>query len=126
MLDKNIPNALITKPPIWITNMAIYDRKTVAFGPFIFQRGKDKILGMELGDGDTYIRLFDGNRYREFKYDSADIQEDKVIFRDGERKFEVRGIELQDAEIFGFNPRRPGLTKEQLINEALRLFQPKV
>lgn len=120
------PDSLLLTPPVWINPLGMDSRTRAAWGPFIFEEGKNKIVGMELYDYGTAISFSDGDRMRSFAYKEAKVEEGKVIFTNKNVTFAIRPIELEDAPEFGYNRRRPGLTKEQLINEALRAFQPRI
>jgi len=120
------PNELTLTPPVWLNTLQLLDNRRKAWGPFVYEEGQNKIIGMELRDYDEAITFTDGERIRTFPYKKAEAQGDRVIFTTKNSSFVIRPIELEDAPEFGYNRRRPGLTKEQLINEALRAFQPRI
>jgi len=120
------PDSLTLTPPVWLNTLQLNDISRKAWGPFIYEEGKKKIIGMELRDFSEAITFSDGERIRTFPYNKAEVEGDKVIFTNKNTTFVIRPIEVEDAPEFGYNKRRPGLTKEQLINEALRAFQPRI
>lgn len=120
------PDSLTLTPPVWLNTLQLNDNRRKAWGPFIYEEGKNKIIGMELRDFNEAITFSDGERTRTFPYDEAEVEGDKVIFTNKNTTFVIRPIEIEDAPEFGYNKRRPGLTKEALINEALRAFQPRI
>lgn len=120
------PDELTLTPPVWLNTLQLLDNRRKVWGPFVYEEGQNKIIGMELRDYDEAITFTDGERTRTFPYKKAEAQGDRVIFTTKNSSFVIRPIELEDAPEFGYNRRRPGLTKEQLINEALRAFQPRI
>lgn len=118
------PEALVLRAPIWINTLGLTNKLRKAWGPFVLEQGENKIVGMELYDYEQGITFSDGDRMRTFPYKTAEVEGDVVRYTNKDFTFIVRPIELDDAPLFGYNRRRPGLTKEQLINEALRAFQP--
>lgn len=120
------PEELTLTPPVWLNTLQLSDNRRKVWGPFVYEEGNKKIIGMELRDFDEAISFTDGERTRAFPYKKAETQGDRVLFTTKDSSFVIRPIELDDAPEFGYNKRRPGLTKEQLINEALRAFQPRI
>lgn len=121
---EDYPKSLILTPPIFLPNMRFRHKRLKAWGPFVFEQGVKKIIGMELWDEGDRIHFSDGERARFFAYERAEVVGDAVVFYNREITFKIRPIDLIDAPEFGFKKKRPGLTKEQLINMALRAFQP--
>jgi len=98
---------LILNPPIW----GGPDEGVIAYGPFILERGKNKIVGMYLRQEDEEtISIYDGARTRRFIQDSVTL----------------RGLEIKDAKEVGLDSDRAGLSKEDVISKALLMFQPPV
>lgn len=98
---------LILNPPLW----GGPDAGVLAYGPFILERGRNKIVGMYLRKvDDEVISIFDGARTRRFPKDSITL----------------RGMEIKDAKEVGLDIERAGLTKEDVISKALLAFQPPV
>lgn len=120
------PKELVLTAPIWLNTLGLSNRLRKAWGPFIFEQGDKKIIGMELYDYGEGITFSDGNRMRTFTYKKAEVEGNLVRYQTRDSSFVIRPIELEDAPEFGYNRRKPGLTKEQLINEALRSFQPVI
>jgi hypothetical protein len=98
---------LILTPPLWSLGKT---PRVIAYGPFIAERGKNKLVGMYLRqeDEDTIV-FWDGTRERYFA-------EDEII---------LRGMETKDAAVVELDPKRAGLTKEDVITKALLAFQPR-
>ncbi len=98
---------LILTPPLWAKGKT---PRVIAYGPFIAERGKNKLVGMYLrqDDEDTIV-FWDGNRERYFA-------EDEIT---------LRGMETKDAALVELDPKRAGLTKEDVITKALLAFQPR-
>ena len=96
---------LILNPPLW----GGPDEGVIAYGPFLLERGKNKIVGMYLREeGEEIISIFDGSRTRRFPKDSVTL----------------RGLEIKDAKEVGLDSDRAGLSKEDVISKALLAFQP--
>ena len=131
-MEIRYPEALILTQPIWQLPNDYTHPNEVARGPFVFERtmpnGKTvKLVGMRLAiEGTNNLLFSDGERMRYYGFDSIEVDGDKVIYQAGQEKFVIRPIELKDAAILFVDPNRAGLTKEDLINEALRVFQPRV
>ena len=98
---------LILTPPLWSLGKT---PRVIAYGPFIAERGKNKLVGMYLRqeDEDTIV-FWDGTRERYFA-------EDEIT---------LRGMEIKDAALVELDPKRAGLTKEDVISKALLAFQPR-
>jgi hypothetical protein len=98
---------LILTPPLWSLGKT---PRVIAYGPFVAEKDNNKLLGMYLmqDDKDT-ISFWDGNRNRYFE----------------ENEITLRGIQVKDAKLVGLDPKRAGLTKENVINAALLQFQPR-
>jgi hypothetical protein len=98
---------LILTPPLWALGKT---PRVIAYGPFIAERGKNKLVGMYLRqeDEDTIV-FWDGTRERYFA-------EDEIT---------LRGMETKDAALVELDPKRAGLTKEDVITKALLAFQPR-
>lgn len=98
---------LILAPPLWALGKT---PRVIAYGPFIAERGKNKLVGMYLRQEDEETIVFwDGTRERYFA-------EDEIT---------LRGMETKDADLVGLDPKRAGLTKEDVITKALLAFQPR-
>jgi len=96
---------LILNPPIWGGS----DEGVIAYGPFLLERGKNKIVGMYLRQEDEEtISIYDGARTRRFIQDSVTL----------------RGLEIKDAKEVGLDSDRASLSKEDVISKALLAFQP--
>ena len=97
---------LILTPPLWGLGKT---PRVIAYGPFIVEKGKHRLVGMYLMQEDEEtISFWDGNRNRYF-------QEDEVT---------LRGLETKDADLVQLDFKRAGLTKEDVISKALLAFQP--
>ena len=116
----DVPEALITTPPIW--GSVVPDEIPVfAYGPFILQRSKDRILGMYLVEDEPDVFSFwDGARERWFQLENTRIEGDSIKFEGGS----FRPITLADADLVQLDKDRIGLTQTDVINRALLLFQP--
>ena len=98
---------LILTPPLWGTGKT---PRVIAYGPFIAEKGKNRLVGMYLRQEDENTIVFwDGNRERYFA-------EDEIT---------LRGMEIKDADLVELDPKRAGLTKEDVITKALLAFQPR-
>lgn len=98
---------LILTPPLWGLGKT---PNVLAYGPFIAERDKKRLVGMYLRqDDENTIVFWDGNRERYFA-------EDEITFR---------GMEVKDADLVELDPKRAGLTKEDVITKALLAFQPR-
>ncbi len=97
---------LILTAPLWSINR---NPRVIAYGPFIAEQGKNRLVGMYLMQEDEEtITFWDGTRERYFR-------EDEIT---------LRGMELKDAKLVQLDPNRAGLTKEDVISKALLAFQP--
>lgn len=98
---------LILIPPLWGIGKT---PRVIAYGPFIAEKGKNRLVGMYLRQEDENTIVFwDGNRERYFS-------EDEIT---------LRGMEIKDADLVELDPKRAGLTKEDVITKALLAFQPR-
>lgn len=96
---------LILTPPIWFIGT---EPRIIAYGPFVAQKGKNRIIGMYLVQEDEEtISFFDGSRQRYF-------QEDQIT---------LRGLEAKDADLMFLDPDKIGVKKEDVIFNALLAFQ---
>lgn len=96
---------LILTPPLWSRGKT---PRVIAYGPFVAQRNKNRLVGMYLMQEDEEtICFWDGTRERYFR-------EDEIT---------LRGMEVKDAELVQLDPKRAGLTKEDVITKALLAFQ---
>lgn len=117
------PESLILTPPPSLRNRNFNNPKRKVWGPFVYQEGDKKIIGMELWDEGDLIHFSDGERARYFSYDRAEICGETVVYCKENTTFVIRPIDLSDAPEFGYNTGNPGLTPEQLINEAIAAFE---
>lgn len=98
---------LILTPPLWGLGRT---PSVLAYGPFVAERGKNRLVGMYLRqEDDETIVFWDGNRERYF----------------AENEITLRGMEIKDADLVELDPDRAGLTKEDVITKALLAFQPR-
>lgn len=98
---------LILTPPLWGLGKTL---SVLAYGPFVAERGKNRLVGMYLRqEDDETIVFWDGNRERYF----------------AENEITLRGMEIKDADLVELDPDRAGLTKEDVITKALLAFQPR-
>jgi hypothetical protein len=96
---------LILTPPLWSGRKI---PRVIAYGPFVAERNKNRLVGMYLMQEDEEtICFWDGTRERYFR-------EDEIT---------LRGMEVKDAELVQLDPKRAGLTKEDVITKALLAFQ---
>lgn len=101
----NITEDLILTPPLWAVGK---NPRVLAYGPFVAQQGKKRLVGMYLmRDDEKIISFWDGNRNRYFEEDEINL----------------RGMEVKDADLVQLDKERAGLTKEDVITKALLLFQ---
>lgn len=117
---EDVPKELITTPPIW--GSVVPDTMPVfAYGPFIFQRDKDRLLGMYLIEEEPDLFCFwDGARERYFQLEDTKVEGDAITFKGGS----FRPIATTDSDILGLGSDRVGLTQTDAVNRALLLFQP--
>ena len=97
---------LILTSPLWgLGNTP----RVIAYGPFIVEQNKNRLVGMYLMQEDEEtICFWDGTRERYFR-------EDEIT---------LRGMEVKDAKLVDLDPKRAGLSKEDVISKALLMFQP--
>lgn len=101
-----ITEDLILTPPLWTDA----SKGMLAYGPFVVERGSDRLVGMYLTQPEEgIVSIYDGARQRFFR--EADIT--------------LRGMQVKDAAYVDLDPKRIGLTKEDVITKALLMFQPK-
>jgi hypothetical protein len=117
---EDVPKELITTPPLW-GNGVPAEFVVWAYGPFILQRGKDRLVGMYLiEDAPDTFSFWDGARSRYFALEDTKADGDSIKFKGGS----IRPMRVEDADLVQLDKDRIGLTQSDVVNRALALFQP--